>query len=170
MEAAGLNVSDAYKPRLLDEALFENLEAVWRRLGRQPTVNDMHRPLSAHSAHTYKRRFGGWRKALEKFVAATATDKQSEQGPATPSVQQGVALATVEEPILGKVRGVGWRLRYLVLKRDRFACRACGRSPASHPGVELQVDHIVAWSNGGLTVEGNLQTLCAQCNVGKGAG
>lgn len=32
---------------------------------------------------------------------------------------------------------------------------------------EMQGDHIVAWRNGGKTVESNLQMLCAACNNAK---
>ena len=64
-------------------------------------------------------------------------------------------------------RDPSWRLRFLVNRRDRFTCRACGRSPATHSGVVLHVDHIIAWSKGGETVLENLQTLCMECNIGK---
>ncbi|MBI5847426.1 MAG: HNH endonuclease [Nitrospirae bacterium] len=50
---------------------------------------------------------------------------------------------------------------------DRFTCRHCGASPAKMLGVELHVDHIIAWSKGGETVLSNLQTLCSKCNLGK---
>ncbi len=59
--------------------------------------------------------------------------------------------------------------RFIVLKRDRFRCRACGRSPASDPGVELHVDHIRPIARGGTDALANLQTLCKQCTYGKGA-
>jgi 5-methylcytosine-specific restriction endonuclease McrA len=59
------------------------------------------------------------------------------------------------------------RLRFQVLQRDNFTCRACGRSPATGIGVVLEVDHIFAWSRGGETILANLQTLCDQCNSGK---
>lgn len=170
LEAAGLKISENFNPRSTDESLFENLEKVWQTLGRQPTVNDMFPPLSSYSAHTYKRRFGGWRKALESFVKASSGS--SEVAPAIEIVGSPVAsIQSKSEPPLQseKSRTVGWRLRYRVLCRDRFACRACGRSPATHPGVALQVDHIIPWSRGGATIESNLQSLCEQCNGGKGA-
>ena len=59
------------------------------------------------------------------------------------------------------------RLRFGVMKRDNFCCRACGASPALQPGLTLHVDHVKAWSVGGETVEENLQTLCEACNQGK---
>lgn len=60
-------------------------------------------------------------------------------------------------------------LRYNILQRDGFRCRLCGRSAKDHPGLELEVDHIVPVSKGGLTIESNLQTLCRDCNRGKAA-
>jgi 5-methylcytosine-specific restriction endonuclease McrA len=59
------------------------------------------------------------------------------------------------------------RLRWRVLQRDNFKCCGCGASPAITLGVELHVDHIHPWSEGGETVLENLQTLCSKCNLGK---
>lgn len=64
-------------------------------------------------------------------------------------------------------RNISDRLRYLVLKRDNYTCRACGASPAKDIAVELHVDHIIPWSKGGETTLDNLQTLCSKCNLGK---
>lgn len=58
-------------------------------------------------------------------------------------------------------------IRYQVIKRDGYRCRACGASVQN--GALLHVDHITAVSNGGKTVIDNLQTLCTVCNLGKGA-
>ena len=58
-------------------------------------------------------------------------------------------------------------LRYDVMQRDGFKCCLCGRSASN--GVELEVDHIVPVSKGGSTTYSNLQTLCRECNRGKGA-
>ncbi|HBG61956.1 MAG TPA: hypothetical protein DDX37_09030 [Candidatus Omnitrophica bacterium] len=64
-------------------------------------------------------------------------------------------------------RDINWRLRFLVLKRDNFKCKACGSSLATDTGIILHVDHIKAWASGGETVLENLQTLCSKCNIGK---
>lgn len=58
-------------------------------------------------------------------------------------------------------------LRYDVLRHDNFQCRLCGRS--KRDGVILEVDHIIPVSKGGTSVFENLQTLCRECNRGKGA-
>lgn len=59
------------------------------------------------------------------------------------------------------------KLRFEVLERDGFRCRACGRSPHEHIGVVLHVDHIFPVAMGGKTTTENLQTLCADCNIAK---
>lgn len=59
------------------------------------------------------------------------------------------------------------KLRYEVIKRDGYRCRACGFGVQD--GAHLHVDHIVAIANGGETKKKNLQTLCTVCNLGKGA-
>lgn len=63
-------------------------------------------------------------------------------------------------------RTVPLGLRFRVLERDNGRCQACGRGPAD--GVVIHVDHIVPHSLGGLTVLDNLQSLCGDCNLGKG--
>lgn len=58
-------------------------------------------------------------------------------------------------------------LRYDVLHRDGFSCCICGRNAGN--GIQLEVDHIIPISKGGETTYENLQTLCRECNRGKGA-
>jgi hypothetical protein len=57
-------------------------------------------------------------------------------------------------------------LRYHVLERDGFACRLCGRTVSD--GVKLHVDHVLPICKDGKSTVDNLQTLCEECNVGKG--
>jgi hypothetical protein len=59
------------------------------------------------------------------------------------------------------------RLRFEILTRDSFSCVACGRGPAD--GVKLHIDHRRPYAAGGTDDPDNLRTLCADCNVGKGA-
>ena len=53
-----------------------------------------------------------------------------------------------------------------VLKRDGKRCRICGRNPDGHIDLELHVHHIRPWSEGGVTTEENLITLCNSCHDG----
>lgn len=61
---------------------------------------------------------------------------------------------------------VSRRKRWLVLDRDAFTCRYCGRSA---PSVPLEVDHIVPRSQGGKDNLENLAAACFDCNRGKRA-
>jgi hypothetical protein len=142
--------------RIPEEELFNNLEEVWVKLGRQPRFSEMMTPTSKYSGYAYKRRFGTWMKALEKFVAYI-----NKEG--SLSSEEGIRDLKIEPTTRHKTqRGVNWRLRFLVMKRDNFKCRKCGRSPATDPTIVLHVDHIKAWTNGGETVIENLQTLCSK--------
>lgn len=67
----------------------------------------------------------------------------------------------------GERKPISRKLRYQILYRDGFRCRACGRSPNN--GVKLTIDHIIPVEWGGETEEANLQTLCEECNAGKQA-
>lgn len=158
LDAAGIQGSRAY--RMLLEEWFTNLADVWTRLGRQPRPRDMRKPLSRYSYAGYKRRFGGWRKALKQFVEYVNSDSAPMP---TGQPQEATRRISPATP-----RNVGHRLRFLVMRRDSFKCRACGRSPATHSGVELVIDHVRPWAPGGETTFENLQTLCFDCNAGKG--
>ena len=54
------------------------------------------------------------------------------------------------------------------MERDHFRCCKCGRYPTDDNKIILEVDHIVPISKGGTNEIGNLQTLCNECNLGKG--
>ena len=55
-------------------------------------------------------------------------------------------------------------LRHEVFKRDNYRCLECG---ATNKEVRLHLDHIKPVSKGGDNDLSNLQTLCAECNMGK---
>lgn len=159
LEKAGLEMTRT-PMNLPEEELFENLEEVWTKLGRQPRYAEVQKPLSKYSVGTYENRFGTWRKALESFVSYINNEER------VPIVEKKEA----EEGLVGHhktKRGVNWRLRFVVMRRDNFKCQNCGRSPATDPSIVLHVDHVKAWANGGETVLENLQTLCSKCNIGK---
>ncbi len=166
LRRAGLSPSPNARETLTDEQLFENLERLWEALGRQPTKDNCVKPLSRYSYGPYIRRFGSYRKALEAFVASFARESSRQAGgpslPADLDPPSPISLQRHTTP-----RGVSWRLRFLVMRRDEFKCRLCGASPALGPGIVLVVDHIIPWESGGETVFENLQTLCEPCNGGK---
>lgn len=164
IELAGLKVSESWHPRVPDEELLSNLASVWELVGRQPKKSDMAPPISNISAQSYVRRFGSWRGALEQFVLSTelpVPDNNEQDG------IDAQPLTPIEPAKRKTQRDPSWRVRFLVNRRDRFTCCACGRSPATCPGVVLHIDHVTPWSKGGETVPENLQTLCEVCNIGK---
>lgn len=150
-----------------DEEWFKNLEEVWTRIGRQPHYDDLQKPLSKYPACSYAHRFGSWRKALVQFIEFVNKEEASSLEIRTPSsfrdhLTQGVAKKHKTQ------RSISWRMRFIVMKRDNFKCKKCGRSPATNPKIVLHVDHKKPWTKGGETVFENLQTLCSVCNIGKG--
>jgi len=67
----------------------------------------------------------------------------------------------------GERTRISQRVRYRILHRDGFRCKACGRGPNN--GVKLTIDHVIPVDWGGGNEESNLQTLCMECNEGKKA-
>lgn len=161
----GLEPSSNWKPKSTVDDLFKNMAEVWEHVGRQPKQSDFRPPISRYHAATYKNRFGSWRKGLEAFVEAANGEESSETEGLTEAPETAVSVPNKAQKRTN--RNPSWRLHFLVTRRDRFSCQACGRSPASEAGVVLNIDHIKAWSKGGETVMENLQTLCQKCNAGK---
>lgn len=183
LEKAGLSGTGFSKDKITELQCFEEIERMWVMLGRQPTATDITKDkLSRYSLDTYKRRFGGWRKALEAFVFYVNDDERSINFNNNETVDTSSLThteeniteshnhAVTEVPVVQKhktTRTITVRLRFMVLKRDNFKCCACGASPAKDPSIELHIDHIIPWSKGGETTIENLQTLCSKCNLGK---
>lgn len=71
------------------------------------------------------------------------------------------------EDVLRERARVTPQVRWSVLKRDGWRCRACGFSVQD--GAALHVDHVKPVSKGGTSDIRNLQTLCTACNLGKSA-
>ena len=171
------------KEKIPDEDLFAEIERMWIELGRQPTSTDIIKTnISKYSIDTFKRRFGGWRKTLEAFVSYInlgGSISSLEISDSRQEIQKEVIMEKSSDDtadIANKrskksvhitTRSVNARFRYQVLKRDHYKYCSCGASPAKGSAVELEVDHIIPWADGGETVLDNLQTLCSICNNGK---
>ena len=70
------------------------------------------------------------------------------------------------DPPVSTTRQISKRLRFEILKRDKFRCIYCGRAA---PDVILHVDHVVPVKSGGETEQLNLASACRDCNLGKAA-
>jgi len=64
-----------------------------------------------------------------------------------------------------KLRNISLKTRFLVFKRDKYACQICGQNAAN--GAMLEIDHKIPVSRGGNNKPENLWTLCFECNRGK---
>src|ERR1700722_4296797 len=145
---------ESFHRNISEEMLFQNLANMWNKLERQPKFRDCYRGLSLYSAHTYAYRYGSWRNALEAFVQwANRNEVGLEEN-------KGSHSKVHRTP-----RQINLKLRAEILMRDFSTCQLCGSQPID--GAKLEVDHIIAWSNGGETLMENLQTLCTDCNKGK---
>jgi 5-methylcytosine-specific restriction endonuclease McrA len=166
----------------MDEDYFAEMQRLWEMLGRQPTVREM-RDNGKISSQSFQQRFGSWMRAVHSFcqdkggpdggdlvnganqcepVDRTHGAKQIESQAHDANPQENLVIPKKRTP-----RNPSIRLRFRVLQRDNFTCRACGRSPAREMGVRLEADHVLAWSRGGETIFENLQALCERCNSGK---
>jgi len=147
LEAAGLKPSRF--TNATDEELLKLVADLWtitaRESGRRPRTSEVAKYGIPVAAATIVRRFGSWRKALIGAASTLSGD----------SVER--------KKVVSQRRPVAVRKRFLVIKRDVYRCRICNRS-----GVDLEVDHIVPVSQGGSDRLDNLQTLCRDCNRGKG--
>ena len=169
---------------IFDEELFQDIERVWTKLGRQPTITDVRNGEFSFGQNTFARHFGGWRCALEAFIRYINSDDIDESShhvntknhlkSQTNTIQQKQSSSVkyedkgvVSSQKRKTTRDINLRLRFKVMARDNFKCCICGKSPATDPSIILHVDHIKPWVKGGETTIDNLQTLCSECNLGK---
>lgn len=78
-------------------------------------------------------------------------------------------LAKFKNSIAGQRALMTLSLREKIKSRDSFACKICSLSVADEKNLLLEIDHIIPLAKGGITSEGNLQTLCWKCNRSKGS-
>jgi 5-methylcytosine-specific restriction endonuclease McrA len=189
LKAAGLKPLQKSRPYTIDEYL-DNILTVWTHYGRQPRYGEMDEFPSRISAGAYEFKFGTWRRALRAFMEKVNTGRRDSQSCETDGSAVAISQDTsakhaqsqsgteINESVLSKqdrkfrhkvTRALSLGMRYDVLRRDRFRCVRCGRSPATDSTCQLHVDHKLPCSMGGETVMSNLRTLCAECNLGKGA-
>ena len=168
LEVAGVAKAPHKPRRFTDAQCFENLAIVWTRFGRAPRYREIFEAPSTIQGKTYVDRWATWRKTVIAFVKWA--NSEGEEGHTVSEADQ----PTEPEPVIQKsrteadCREVRPGLRFRVFMRDRFRCVACGRSPATHLNIELHADHKLAVAMGGKTTLDNLQTLCQDCNLGKG--
>lgn len=167
LDRAGIGKS-ALGKRYTDSQCFENLANLWTHYGRQPYYRETLKAPSTVGPKAYVLRWGNWRKTLKAFVDWANADEAEFSEDRSQLSPIEITSATAISAINEDPHDIPLRLRWKVLVRDRFRCRACGRSPANNLSVELHVDHIEPWADSKRTILENLQTLCEDCNLGKG--
>lgn len=115
----------------------------------------------AHAAYSDRHRALGGETILTMLIKEHRKSKKKKEREKRRLEYQDRRMANDEEH--AKVTRA---MRYDVLRRDGFRCVKCGRG--REDGVKLHVDHIKPVSRGGKSVMDNLQTLCEDCNCGKG--
>jgi len=157
---AGLKVN--WLRKIPTDELMRNLKNIWDSLGRQPSLSEITKPLSLYGRSPYLKRFGTWQNTLETFIRCV-NEKENTVGVIENKYRKPHKLKVTKKIN----RKISKGMRYDILTRDNYRCK-CGASPATDQKVRLHVDHIIPLSKGGETILKNLQTLCSDCNLGKG--
>jgi len=157
------------------QEMFDEMERIWRQLGHRPSRNEWVAAQPKISYDSLYRHFGGWTNACLKFieyksggVITVGDERQEREQEVQPTSVENKENNSQRPKVVEKSRTVPLSLRMKVLSRDNFRCVFCGRSPATDIGTKLHIDHIVPFANGGGNTLENLQTLCEECNLGKG--
>jgi 5-methylcytosine-specific restriction enzyme A len=104
---------------------------------------------------------------FQKLVRGWLRDRINEANPKPPKLTKvnkiSKSRSTEEEK---PSRYIPLSVRVDILNRDNYKCVFCGRNADR---VTLEIDHIIPFSQGGSNKIDNLQTLCFDCNRGKGA-
>lgn len=51
-----------------DAKLFQNMEVIWKKTGRQPSYEEMAAATTAYPMEAYAERFGSWLRACTAFI------------------------------------------------------------------------------------------------------
>lgn len=172
LQQKGLDLSPRpYAPQRIysDKDLFDEMGRIWQKVGQCPSRNEWEISEPKISITAYKKRFGSWTNACQKFIefrmgGEIASDNFVRFDHTEGLINVKGCKANVSKE---QIRNVSLSLRLKVLSRDNFKCVFCGKSPATNFGTKLHIDHIIPFSKGGKSTLENLQTLCEECNLGK---
>ena len=152
-----------------DNDLFDEMGRIWQIVGQRPSRNEWEMSEPKISIGAYKKRFGNWTNACQKFIEYKIGGEISSDNFVRFDGAEGHFREKRGNLEYSKEnsRNVPLGLRWKVLNRDNFKCVVCGKSPATDFGTKFHIDHIIPFSKGGKSTLENLQTLCEECNLGK---
>lgn len=156
----------ANRKQISDKELFIELGRIWSNIGHRPSKAEWEASDAKYSYSTYKYRFDGWLNACTRFIELFSGKIPEEKIEGSKETIEKTTFNTSLHP--ENMRYIPLKVRLKVFQRDKFKCVFCGKSPATHPGSVLHVDHIQPFAKAGKTELNNLQTLCEECNWGKG--
>ena len=172
LQQKGLDLSSRpHAPQRIysEKNLYDEMGRIWQKVGQRPSRNEWEASDPKISIGAYKKRFGSWTNACQKFIEYKMGGEISSDnfvrfnGEEFPIQEKSGTVGYSKE----NSRNVSLSLRLKVLNRDNFKCIFCGKSPATDFGTKLHIDHIIPFSKGGKSTLENLQTLCEECNLGK---
>jgi 5-methylcytosine-specific restriction enzyme A len=107
------------------------------------------------------------RKAIRELINEVNTHKKSQSAKQIASKSEvRSSRSKIKKRKQTRSRHIQASTRVSVLNRDKYKCVFCGRNSKQ---IDLEVDHIIPFSKGGSNDITNLQTLCFDCNRGKGS-
>ena len=172
LQQKGLDLSSRpHAPQRIysEKNLYDEMGRIWQKVGQRPSRNEWEASDPKISIGAYKKRFGSWTNACQKFIEYKMGGEISSDnfvrfnGEEFPIQEKSGTVGYSKE----NSRNVSLSLRLKVLNRDNFKCVFCGKSPATDFGTKLHIDHILPFSKGGKSTIENLQTLYEECNLGK---
>lgn len=152
------NYKVEYQQYLIDVPAYimeEDEDGFYSRLG---FANISEEALTVEYKFSYT---SGGGMAQRSFTVPMTEDTIVELISTLESKLTAAALAKEQRQLMTK------KLREYIKDRDNHTCCTCGNSTEKEPNLLLEIDHIIPVSKGGLTEEGNLQTLCWKCNRSK---
>jgi hypothetical protein len=172
LQQKGLDISPRpHAPQRIysDKDLFDEMGRIWQKVGQRPSRTEWEMSEPKISIGAYKKRFGSWAIACQKFIEYKMDGEISSDNFVRVDNDEFLFHDKYGKNGYSKEnsRNVSLSLRLKVLNRDNFRCLYCGKSPATDFGTKLHIDHIVPFSKGGKSTLENLQTLCEECNLGK---
>ena len=133
------------------EELIENLENIWKEIKFPPGKRQLAKYGKKISEQPYKRNWGSVKSACEQialFHDGKITREQLLLKSKTKNERSTIPL----------------NVRWIVLKRDNYTCKKCGRSPGKDQTTELEIDHIMPVAKNCSKDISNLDKLFHDCN------